>query len=286
LSTEAIEKILKHAQPKEFPDKTSYNSLSVRNISQLSKALGISSRNIEIMALEHGVVPERYARNMRAFSPQDQVALLKAHVSVVGLGGLGGGVVEILARIGIGRLNIIDGDSFEESNLNRQFLSTPALMSKSKAEAAAQRIKTINSALEVNMHCRFLDADNSAQLLRDSDVCVDCLDNLKTRFVLQRQCKQLGSPLVSAAVAGASGQVTTVFPDDQGLKLIYGKEEKNMPAKGAEVVLGTLPYAVTFLAALQCAEVVKIIQKKPGVLRHKLLVADLDDGVIDILKLS
>jgi molybdopterin/thiamine biosynthesis adenylyltransferase len=112
------------------------------------------------------------------------------------------------------------------------------------------------------------------------------LDNLKTRFVLQRQCKQLGSPLVSAAVAGASGQVTTVFPDDQGLKLIYGKEEKNMPAKGAEVVLGTLPYAVTFLAALQCAEVVKIIQKKPGVLRHKLLVADLDDGVIDILKLS
>lgn len=284
MDAEALERILKHAQPKEFPNKTSYNSISVRHISQLSKALSISGREIEIMALEHGVVPERYVRNMKAFSPQNQVALLKARVSIVGLGGLGGAVVEILARIGIGRLNIIDGDSFEESNLNRQFLSTPDRMSTSKAETAARRIKAINSALEVNMHARFLDADNSAQLLRDSDVCVDCLDNLKTRLVLERQCKQQGSPLVSAAVAGASGQMTTVFPEDQGLELIYGKEE-DMPAKGAEVELGTLPYTVTFLAALQCAEVVKIIQNKSGLLRHKLLVADLDDGVIDILDL-
>ncbi len=285
MNSEAIERILKHAQPKEFPDKTSYNSISIRHISQLSKALGIRGREIEIMALEQGVLPERYARNMKAFSFQDQLALLKTHVSVVGLGGLGGAVVEILARIGIGKLNIIDGDSFEESNLNRQFLSTSDQLSKSKAETAAQRINAINSALEVSMHSRFLDADNCAQLLRDTDVCVDCLDNLKTRFILERQCKQMGSPLVSAAVAGASGQVTTVFPNDQGLKLIYG-EEKNVPPKGAEVVLGTLSYTVTFLAALQCAEVVKIIQNKPGLLRNKLLVADLDDGVIDILNLS
>jgi molybdopterin/thiamine biosynthesis adenylyltransferase len=284
LDAEAIERVLKHAQPREFPDKTSYDSISVRHINQLSKALGISGREIEIMALEHDVLPERYARNMKAFSPRDQVALLKARISVVGLGGLGGAVVEILARIGIGKLNVIDGDSFEESNLNRQFLSTPDRMSKSKAEAAAQRIKAINSALEVSMHTRFLDADNSARLLRHSDVCVDCLDNLKTRFVLQRQCQQMGAPLVSAAVAGATGQVTTVFPDDQGLSLIYG-EEKNAPPKGAEMELGTLPYAVTFLAALQCAEVVKIIQNKPGLLRNKLLVADLDDAVIDILNL-
>ena len=284
MNSEAIERILKHAQPKEFPDKTPYNSISIKHISQLSKSLGISGREIQIMALEQGVLPERYARNMKAFSLQDQVALLKARVSVVGLGGLGGAVIEILARIGIGKLNIIDGDSFEESNLNRQFLSTPSRISKSKAETGAQRINTINSVLEVSMHSRFLDADNSAQLLRDSDICVDCLDNLKTRFVLERHCKQMGSPLVSAAVAGASGQVTTVFPDDQGLKLIYGEEE-NAPPKGAEIVLGTLPYAVTFLAALQCAEVVKIIQNKSGLLRNKLLVADLDEGIIDILNL-
>lgn len=284
MNADAIERILKHAQPKEFPDHTSYNSISIRQIAQLSKAMGISSREIEIMALEHGVVPERYARNMKTFSPQDQAALLKACVSVIGLGGLGGAVVEILARIGVGMLNVIDGDTFEESNLNRQFLSSPSRMFKSKAEAAAQRIKTINSALEVNAHSLFLNSKNGLELLRHSDVSVDCLDNLKTRFVLERLCKQLGSPLVSAAVAGASGHVTTVFPDDQGLTLIYGEEE-NVPSKGAEAALGTVPYSVTFLAALECAEVVKTIQNKPGLLRNKLLVADLDDGVIDVVNL-
>jgi molybdopterin/thiamine biosynthesis adenylyltransferase len=284
LKADAIGKILKCAQPKQFPDKTSYSSISARHITQLSRTLGISGRAIEIMALENGAIPERYVRNMKAFSPQDQVALLKARVSVVGLGGLGGAVVEILARIGIGRLNVIDGDSFEESNLNRQFLSTPGRMTQSKAEVAAQRIKAINSSVEVNSHHRFLDAENGAQLLKESDVCVDCLDNLNTRFILERLSKRIGAPMVSAAVAGAYGQVTTIFPDDQGLALIYG-EEKNLPPKGAEAALGTMPYSVTFLAALECAEVVKILRAKSETLRNKLLVADLDEGVIDVVSL-
>lgn len=284
MNADAIERIIKSARPRQFPDKTAYNSISIRQTARLSKEMDVSSRQIEILALEHGVVPERYARNMRTFSPQDQIALLNARVSIVGLGGLGGAVVEILARIGIGKLNVIDGDVFEESNLNRQFLSTPARMAKSKAEAAAQRIKTLNSAVALNAHARFLDAENGVGLLRHSDVCVDCLDNLKTRFILERLCKQIGSPLVSAAVAGASGQVTTIFPEDQGLKLIYGVEEK-VPPNGAETALGTVPHAVTFLAALECAEVIKIIQNKPGLLRNKLLVADLDDAVIDIATL-
>ncbi|MDX1707706.1 MAG: ThiF family adenylyltransferase [Desulfobacterales bacterium] len=281
---DAIERILKCTQPKQFPDNTSYNSISVAHISQISKTLGISGRKIEIIALENGAIPERYARNMKAFSPQDQAAVLKACVSVVGLGGLGGAVVEILARIGIGRLNVIDGDSFEESNLNRQFLSQPDLMTQPKAVAAAQRIKAINPSLEVTMHDRFLDAENGAHLLQDSDVCVDCLDNLNTRFILERLCKQIGAPLVSAAVAGACGQVTTVFPEDQGLKLIYG-EEANLPPKGAEATLGTVPYSVTFLAAVECAEVVKILLAKSEILRNKLLVADLDAGIVDVVSL-
>ena len=284
MNAHAIEKIIKSAQPKEFPDKTAYNSISLSQIVQISKATGVSSRQIEIMALENGVMPERYARNMKSFSPQDQIALLKAQVSIVGLGGLGGTVVEILARIGIGILNVIDGDTFEESNLNRQFLSIPEQMAKSKADAAAQRIKTINSAVEVKVHHRFLDAENGVALLRHSNVCVDCLDNLKTRFILERLCKQIKLPLVSAALAGATAQVTTIFPQDQGLKLIYGAEEK-VPPKGAETALGTLPYAVTFLAALECADVIKVILDKPGLVRNKLLVADLDDTVIDIVTL-
>ena len=284
MNADSIEKIIKSANPKEFPDKTFYNSISVKQIINLSRASGASGREIEIMALEHGVVPERYVRNMKTFSPQDQVALLKAQVSVVGLGGLGGTVVEILSRLGIGTLNVIDGDTFEESNLNRQFLSTPRMMAKSKADAAERRIKEINPSITVKQHSQFLDQNNGLDLLSRPDVIVDCLDNLKTRFILERLCRQIGSPLVSAAVAGSSGHVTTIYPQDQGLKLIYGDPAKT-PAHGAEASLGTVPYSVTFLAALECAEIVKIIQHKGSLLRNKLLVADLDDGIFDVINL-
>ena len=284
MNADSIEKIIKSANPKEFPDKTFYNSISVKQILNLSRASGASGREIEIMALEHGVVPERYVRNMKTFSPQDQVALLKAQVSVVGLGGLGGTVVEILSRLGIGTLNVIDGDTFEESNLNRQFLSTPRMMAKSKADAAERRIKEINPSITVKQHSQFLDQNNGLDLLSRPDVIVDCLDNLKTRFILERLCRQIGSPLVSAAVAGSSGHVTTIYPQDQGLKLIYGDPAKT-PPHGAEASLGTVPYSVTFLAALECAEIVKIIQHKGSLLRNKLLVADLNDAVFDVINL-
>jgi molybdopterin-synthase adenylyltransferase len=284
LNADSIEKIIKSANPKEFPDKTFYNSISVKQITNLSKAFGASGREIEIVALEHGAVPERYVRNMKTFSPQDQVALLKAQVGVVGLGGLGGAVVEILARLGIGTLNVIDGDTFEESNLNRQFLSTPKLIAKNKANTAARRIKEINPSIAVNQCSEFLNEKNGVDLLNRSDVIVDCLDNVKTRFVLERLCRQIGSPLVSAAVAGSTGHVTTIYPNDQGLTLIYGDPDK-IPSQGAEASLGTVPYSATFLAALECAEVVKIIQRKGSLLRNKLLVADLDDGIFDVINL-
>ena len=284
LNADSIEKIIKSANPKEFPDKTFYNSISVKQIMNLSKAFGASGSEIEIMALEHGVVPERYVRNMKTFSPQDQVALLKAQVGVVGLGGLGGAVVEILARLGIGTLNVIDGDTFEDSNLNRQFLSTPKRIAKSKADTAARRIKEINPSIAVNHHSQFLDQNNGLDLLNRPDVIVDCLDNLKTRFILERFCRQIGSPLVSAAVAGSTGHVTTIYPQDKGLTLIYGDPDK-VPSQGAEASLGTVPYSVTFLAALECAEVAKIIQHKGFPLRNKLLVADLNDGVFDVINL-
>jgi hypothetical protein len=79
--------------------------------------------------------------------------------------------------------------------------------------------------------------------------------------------------------------VTTVFPADQGLRLIYGDPQK-APRKGAETSLGTLPYAVTSLAALECAEVVKIILKRDTVLRNKLLIADFDAAQLDVMQLT
>jgi molybdopterin/thiamine biosynthesis adenylyltransferase len=266
-------------------DGAAYASIAAARVRDLSQAFGLSGCEVEISALENGVVPERYARNLNTLSLDEQATLLKAGVAVVGLGGLGGTVVEILARLGIGSLTLIDGDRFEESNLNRQLLSTMDRLGMPKAQAGAERVQQINPSVSTRVHGLFLTADNALQLLAGSAVVVDCLDNLPTRFDLQTACRQLNLPLVSAAVAGASGQLTVIFPEDQGLAAIYG-DPSGLPATGVEAVLGNLPHTVTLLASLQCTEVVKILLGKDNVLRNRLLLVDLTDLTFAIMRLQ
>ncbi len=267
-----------------FPDQTPYRSISVAHVRQAADTLRVPPREVEIAALENGILPDRYARNMRSYTFSDQAALLRAQAGVVGLGGLGGTVVEVLARLGVGRLLLFDGDCFEESNLNRQLLSSVAQLGRPKAAAALKRVAEVNPSVEAAARPLFITAENADEMLRGCDVVVDCLDNLPDRFVIEDACRRSGCPLVSAAVAGASGHVTTIFPGDRGLRLIYG-EPHDLPRKGAEASLGTLPYAVVFLATLECAEAAKVILKKGGLLRDKLLVADLHEMLIEVMRL-
>jgi molybdopterin-synthase adenylyltransferase len=267
-----------------YPDKDTYRSISTENVSGLASKHHIFGREIELAALESGIVPERYARNMKIYSLEDQAALLRASVSIVGLGGLGGGVTEILTRIGIGTLHLIDGDHFEDSNLNRQFLSKLNLLSVSKAEAAFERIKEINPSITAYHHHEFLTEETGDKLLGQPDVVVDCLDSLHTRLVLEKFAKKMEIPMVSAAVAGGSGHVTVIFPEDTGLQLIYG-DKVDPSMKGAEASLGCLPHAVTLLASIECSEVVKIILKKGTLSRNQLIVFDLGDNSFETLKL-
>lgn len=267
-----------------MPDDTSYHSISVEQTTTLAKRFNVRDLTVEISALEADIVPERYSRNMKTYSTQDQATLLKSMVSVVGLGGLGGAVTEILARSGVGTLNLIDGDTFEESNLNRQFFCTQDLLLKSKAEAAKRRVNEINSSIVVQQHNEFLQENNVVRILENSDAVIDCLDNLNSRFLLEGATKKAGIPLVSAAVAGVSGHVTSIFHQDQGLRLIYGEPER-LPQKGAETSLGCLPQAVTIIAALETSEVIKILLKKGDVLRNRLLIVDLTDHTMEVLDL-
>lgn len=280
-----IQEIKKYAKPKSFPDSDTYIGISVEHVIRLSEQFGVPGKEIEIAALEAEIIPERYARNMKSYTLDDQVILLKSRVSVVGLGGLGGGVTEILARSGVGTLHLMDGDSFEDHNLNRQFLSRQSLLLTPKAKAAVQRVKEINSSIAVRHFETFLTEDNGTDMIEGSDVAVDCLDSLHTRTILERLTKSLNIPLVSAAVAGGSGHVTTIFPEDPGLKLIYG-EQVDPSLKGAEASLGCLPQAVTLLSSLECSEVLKILLKKGNVARNKLMVVDLWDNTFDVLQLA
>jgi molybdopterin-synthase adenylyltransferase len=285
VAADLTQKIAQQSEECRFPDGEAFSGLSRSAAAALAQETGLPLRRIEQAALDTGVVPLRYARNMQSLTCEDQSTLLGARVCVVGQGGLGGGVTEILARQGIGALTLIDGDRFEESNLNRQLFSTESGLGGLKVEAGADRVGCINAAVKVTHHAVFLDAANAAGLVAGADVVVDCLDNLRDRFVLEAAARTAGIPFVSAAVAGAGGHVTTIFPEDPGLRLIYG-DPGQAPFKGVEATLGTLPFAVTLLATLECAEVTKIILKKGELLRNRLLVVDMMDNTFEVFQLS
>ena len=284
MKNDITKKIKDVSVKKKFPDGSSYTSISIEHTINLSDVFKLSRRHIEITALDEDIIPEHYVRNMKTFSPKDQSILLSSRASIVGLGGLGGAVTEILARIGIGTLTLIEADTFEESNLNRQFLSTHRLLDTSKTKAAITRVREINPTITVEVHDELLDDKNAVRLTENSDVVIDCLDNIQTRFSLERAAKKVRSPLVSAAVAGVYGHVMSIFPEDKGLMLIYGDSDI-LPQKGVETSLGCLPHAVTLLAALETSEVVKILLNKGSVLRNKLGVIDLMDNIFEVLDL-
>ena len=286
MADKLCDKLNQKSKQNKFPDNTPYKSISVKTVAQLAKEFGVKGKKVEINALKNNIIPERYSRNMQTLSIQDQLLLLNSTVCIVGLGGLGGVVASNLARLGIGSLILVDGDYFEESNLNRQVFCDEMLIGEAKAEVAETKIKIINSSIKIQTCPVFLDQENAAKIIHQADIVVDCLDNIETRFILETAAKQDKLPFISAAIGGENGHITTIFPQDKGLELIYGHSHHLNEKKGAEIRLGCLPHAVTLIACLECAEVKKILLKKQPLLRNKIMLVDLANNLFDLLDLA
>jgi len=259
--------------------------IPLRQMHELAATFDCPIREVELAALEAGVVPWRYLRNLGTVGPEGQARLLRATVAVVGLGGLGGYVVEALARVGVGRLVLIDHDVFEEHNLNRQILSAEAKLGTSKVQAARQRVAEVNGAVEVMGHAVALTRVNLPRLLEGVDVVVDALDRLPMRLVLQKGAQALSIPMVHGSIAGFLGQVMTIFPKDAGLRSLYG-EGDDLPEQGLEVQLGCPAATPMAVAAWEAQEVIKILLGRGELLRGRLLVMDMEAGVIEVLQLG
>ncbi|MCB2145705.1 MAG: HesA/MoeB/ThiF family protein, partial [Deltaproteobacteria bacterium] len=240
-------------------DGTPCRTIDAGEVIRLADESGVTGRMVELAALRQHILPDRYLRNRKTLSESDQIRLLESTVCIVGLGGLGGMVTETLARMGIGRFRLVDGDVFETHNLNRQLLSSTDRIGMPKADAAVMRLKTINPGLEAVATAAYLTPENADNVVGSCDLVVDCLDNIRSRFTLEAAARRAGIPMVSAAVAGISGHVTTIFPGDQGLENIYGPKDQTKLTKGAETQLGCLAPGVNLIASLECAEVLKVL---------------------------
>lgn len=166
----------------------------------------------------------RYARNIPALTKSECEALRQKRILVVGCGGLGGHIIDQLARIGVGFLRVVDGDVFETSNLNRQLLSSVPLLGISKAKAAADHIARVNPDVAAEAVEEFLTKDNAAALIAGCDVVMDALDNIESRKLLSAACEQANIPYIYGAIQGWVAQAAISMPGDKLIDKLYPEE--------------------------------------------------------------
>lgn len=235
---------------------------------------GLSYRQVEETALENGLLPARYQRNRNMIPLEDQLRLFRSRVAVIGCGGLGGYIIEELARLGVGRIVAVDPDVFEEHNLNRQLLATPEFLGLKKVAAAARRVDRLNPSVDLIPVGEAFGKENGRSLIKGADVVVDGLDSIAVRLELAEACREEGIPLVYGSIAGWFGYVGSQFPGERTLEKIF---VNNSTEDSLEKRLGNPSFTPAVVASLEVAEVCKILLGRGTPARRRCLSVDLLD---------
>ncbi len=225
-------------------------------------------------------------RQTGILNKNEQLKLKKSKITVIGCGGIGGATLEMLARMGVGKLRIVDKDVFEISNINRQLMSKITNIGRLKTEVTLEELRTINPSLEIEEFNEELTDENVYEMLNESHVVVDGLDNLFTRIIVSRCSRELEIPFIHGAIHGTMGQVTVFNINTPSYEELF-----KLPSQGKELtdeiisrinnlnkevppVIGPVPNIV---GCIQAFEAVKIITNKgtslmsPSVLMFDLL---------------
>jgi molybdopterin-synthase adenylyltransferase len=235
-------------------------------------------------ALRQKIIPVRYSKNLSALSVVEQERLGSSSVLVCGCGGLGGILVHLLARAGIGKLRLVDGDVFAASNLNRQLLSDAHGLSRPKVLVAQETVQVVNPLVEVESIWETLGEANAEGLVRGSDLVLDALDNIEGRFILANAARLQSVPFIHGAVAGWWGQVSTFLPTSPyDLSSIYGTQRSRDPA---EQELGVLGGAAAVIGSLQALEAVRILCGRAPAYGEVLLYFDGESGRMEVTSLG
>ncbi|TVQ98161.1 MAG: HesA/MoeB/ThiF family protein [Desulfovibrionales bacterium] len=231
---------------------------------------------------------QRYIRNGSTLSDADQNRLAATRICQLGLGGLGGTLLEMVARMGFSRkgqgwIKAADGDVFEASNLNRQLFSLESNIGRPKAEAALERIQAVNSEVDLTARQAVISPAEMPGFIQEADIILDALGDLPTKLALRQAAADAGIPVISAAVAGWTGFITTQLPTDPDTGIFQGvlghsPIADGSPTQGAEVPLGTLAPCVWLIASLQCREAVALACGRAPLFHGCLHIVDLTDA--------
>lgn len=217
----------------------------------------------------------RYQRHFPVIGISGQHKLKHSKVLCVGAGGLGCPALQYLAAAGIGTLGVMDEDTIELSNLQRQILFNQSDIGRNKAIVVSERLQALNNHISIEVYPEFLSLNNASKIIQNYDVILDATDNFQARYLLNDVCQTLNKPLVSASIYQFDAQLSVfnykngpcyqcLYPEPPPLTLI--------PNCATGGVLGVLPGLV---GTLQATEVIKVILELGDVLSGTLLTLDL-----------
>lgn len=239
-------------------------------------------------AIKKSIYNEFYSRQviLKELGKEGQRKLAESKVAIVGLGGLGTASSLYLALAGVGYLRLIDQDTVELQNLHRQILYSLDDLHYPKVEVSARRLKKANPLVTVKPIPENLNANNVEKLLKGVDCVVDGLDNMRTRYLVNRACVKLGIPYIFGAAIGVEGNISVFNPPETPcLECVFPNIEDNQLLT-CEVrgVLGATP---GIIGTMQAMETIKVLTGIGSSLKGKLMVCDFSDmyfATIDIFK--
>lgn len=232
----------------------------------------LSPREAQEAALRQGLILERYLSHGHSLDLGQQLRLCEGRVLVCGCGGLGGVLISLLARAGVGFLRLVDGDVFAPSNLNRQWFCDTASIGLPKAQVCAARLQDLNPFTRVEAITEPLTEGNALTLMANVDLALDALDNIAGRLVLARVARECQIPFIHAAATGWCGQVSTFLPDSRRrLTDIYGGRQDRDAVEMATGIIGT---TASLAGSLQAAEAIRLLTGQPPAYADGLFYLD------------
>lgn len=210
-------------------------------------------------------------------SSNEQKKLSESTVVILGVGGLGGYAVEMLTRLGVGKLLIVDFDKFEITNLNRQTISTEDNLGLLKVEEAKKRVEIINPEIEVVAVNQKITDHNIDGIIKGADIVVDALDSSMLKKVVEKSCAKNKIPMVHGAIGGWIAQVAVIMPGDFILDKIYREDD-------LENKMGNPSFTPALAASIQVGEVIKFLLNKGELLNNEVLYIDLEYNSFTRLK--
>jgi adenylyltransferase/sulfurtransferase len=213
---------------------------------------------------------DRYNRQiiMKGIGEEGQEKLKQAKVAIAGGGGLGSAAATYLAAAGVGTLRLLDHDEVEMSNLNRQILHWEKDVGRRKIDSAAEKLRGLNNDINIETVEETIDEASASRLVSGCDLILDAMDNLPTRYILNKTAIGLGIPFVHGAVYGLEGRAMTVIPGKTAcLRCIY----RGLVPDEVFPVVGVTPAVI---GCIQATEAIKYIIGIGELLTNRLLVYD------------